>query len=101
MACLLFAATAAWSLTVALLGSTEALLFCTPALLLALPLAFGRYLGEAALETLRVRHRAPTRAPAALVRPRLAPLWCRVPRGGGLIAASLAKRPPPALLFLN
>jgi hypothetical protein len=94
-----FLITAAWCLTVALLGSTEVLLFLAPALLLALPLAFGCYVGEEKLARIRARRRPPLRRPAAEVCA-LVPRAVRalLPRGGTLIAAALAKRPPPHLL---
>jgi hypothetical protein len=91
----LFAVTAIWSLALALFGLTDALLYMAPALLVALPLALGRFLGEERLAALRARER---------VRPRLRPAGAisgdprppaLVPRGGLLIASSLAKRPPP------
>jgi hypothetical protein len=67
-------------------------------LVLALPLLGGRYVGEERL--VRLARRAPVRRP----RPRSAapPVGHRAvrraaPRGGLLIAASMAVRPPPAL----
>jgi hypothetical protein len=71
----------------------------SPALVLALPLLAGRYVGEeriarlAARFVVRVRRAAPRltarlpRAPRTLV-----------PRGGRLLACSLAERGPPAAL---
>jgi hypothetical protein len=90
----LLAFAVAWSFAMALAGSTEALLYLAPALLLALPLAFGSYVGEELLSAARSRSVAPRRRPAdspALPRPLLA----LVPRGGRLLAASLAERAPP------
>src|SRR5918992_5151357 len=89
----LLIATSACGLALALAGAADGLLFLVPALILALPLARGRYVGEAALLARRRPrlNRAP-RAPA-----RFAPTGVRerrALRGGRLIAASLAKRPP-------
>jgi hypothetical protein len=99
-AALLLAATLAWTLALALLGASNVLLFCAPALLLALPLAFNRYVGEdtlAALATRRPCRRRP--APALVPGSRFAPYF--TVRGGRLIAASLAKRPPPHAVALT
>jgi hypothetical protein len=89
-------ATAAWSLVLAALGSTTGLLFLVPALLLALPLALGRYLGENALEAVRTRRRPRPRPARAVLPAATQALLTLLPRGGRLIAASLAKRPPPS-----
>jgi len=71
-------------------------LIAVPALLLLLPLAAGRYVGSERLA--RLARRAPRPRPArgarAVVR---RPLARRpAPRGGLLIAVSLARRGPPA-----
>jgi hypothetical protein len=72
------------------------LLFVAPALVLALPLILGRYVGEDQIAEL-------ARRPATA--------WCRAPiaepvprsfvrvmqRGGRLVGSALAKRPPPAV----
>ena len=73
-----------------------------PALLLALPLAFGRYIGEDQLERCRDSLRVPPPRRRA-VRTGQPPRSLRVlmPRGGALIAADLASRPPPHLLQLT
>jgi hypothetical protein len=72
------------------------LLLLAPVLLLAVPLALGRYVGEDALERLRAAVHRPRalRAPVAAPRPRCAPVLAV--RGGRLIGAALAVRPPPA-----
>lgn len=79
-----------------LLGAEE-LLHTLPLLALLLPLLGGRYLGEERLVAL-VRSRVARRP----VRPGLAHRPARValglPRGGRLIATSLAVRPPPVAL---
>jgi hypothetical protein len=89
---------AMWSFGAAALGSDKALLFFVPVLLLLLPLAFGRYPGEELLCKLRKRvasrgSRKRTSAPAPTPRP--SPVLS-IPRGGALLAAGLATRPPPA-----
>ncbi len=87
-----------WSLGIAALGAHQVLLFMVPALLLALPLALGRYVGEERLGRLRDRiaqPRSPRRVPASGRAPRR-DTGLMVPRGGALIAFGLATRPPPA-----
>jgi hypothetical protein len=76
-----------------------ALLYAAPLLIVALPLVAGRYVGEERIVRLagmagRRRRRAEPRAsaPAGTRRALRA-----VPRGGRLIAHSLAVRPPPAV----
>ncbi len=86
-------------LTVAILAVSsidQAVLCALPALILPLLLALRRYPGERALMSLA--------SPCALRRPRAASrprppvsVWIGVPRGGLLIARSLADRPPPHL----
>jgi hypothetical protein len=96
----LFAALAllsgAWLAAHAVGGLDVGLLHLLPAIAILLPLLAGRYLGADALVAIaRRRHGRPRprRIAARLPRPRRA-----VPRGGRLIAASLAERGPPALL---
>jgi hypothetical protein len=74
-------------------GLTDALAYLLPALLLLLALAARRYPGERALLALIVRGRRRRAHVDALLRPRPRAL---LPRGGRLIATSLAVRPPPA-----
>jgi hypothetical protein len=90
----LLIATSACCLALALVGATDGLPFLVPALLLALPLARGLYVGESTLLALAApsRRRSP-RAPARSVPTGLGER--HVFRGARLIAASLAKRPPP------
>jgi hypothetical protein len=94
------AITLCWVAVLAAAGSTDALLFLMPALLIAIPLLGGRYLGEELIVRLAARRARPSRratgSPAWLAPP--APESWR-PRGTGLLAFSLAKRPPPALLL--
>ena len=84
-----------------LVGVSADILLALPALLFALPLLAGRYVGEDRLARLAAAFVAARRRPAASVptTARRAPL--AVPRGGRLIAASLAVRPPPARLRLT
>jgi hypothetical protein len=79
-------------------AGTEALL-AAPLLALLVPLLAGRYLGEERIERLAAAraprcHTVPARrvAPPALRPPRVL-----LPRGGRLLATSLAVRPPPLL----
>jgi hypothetical protein len=71
-------------------------LFLAPAVLLALPLLLGRYVGEERMVALLrpVRRARAVRAPRRVgaSRPPLV-----IHRGGELIARSLAVRPPPLL----
>jgi len=74
------------------------LLYGAPLLLIVAPLLAGRYLGEERLARAAARRRGsrPRAAlriglPAATLRP-----LAELPRGGRLIAFSLASRPPPA-----
>jgi hypothetical protein len=78
-------------------GAGEGVLMLAPALLLAAVLGTGRYVGEDAIA--RVRRAAPPRrrvARAAALVPASHRVTRRItPRGGLLLAASLATRPPP------
>ncbi len=86
---------------VAVPGVAEGLAFVLPAVVLLAALVVRRYPGERVLSRLRARrlrvaHAGP-RAGACCAqrsRPR-----ARMPRGGRLIAASLAVRPPPLRRF--
>lgn len=84
------------------LGAPVDLLLAAPVLLLALPLLSGGYVGEELLHRIarsrasrHPRRRVPSDGPPA--RPARTP----VPRGGALIAASLAVRPPPAAAIVR
>ena len=81
-----------------LVGVHSDILLALPALLFALPLLAGRYVGEEHLAKLAAAFVATRRRPSATLptKARRAPL--AVPRGGRLIAAALAVRPPPAAL---
>ncbi len=93
------AVAACWAVALALTGSTDVLLFLAPALLIAVPLIAGRYVGEkliARLVEARVeKRRRPARTPDSTPPPPA--VW--LPRGTRLIAFSLAERPPPARLL--
>ncbi|HEX5853738.1 MAG TPA: hypothetical protein VFY36_11670 [Solirubrobacteraceae bacterium] len=86
----------AWLTARSLLDLDVGLLFLTPALVLALPLLAGRYIGAERLSRIaRARSPRTRRAAGAGLTPRAFKLV--PPRGGMLIAASLAVRPPPAV----
>lgn len=92
--------TLCWVAALAVAGSTDALLFLAPALLIVIPLLGGHYIGEELIVRLAARRARPPRQTATSPARRLPPApqsWR--PRGTGLIAFSLAKRPPPAPLF--
>jgi hypothetical protein len=77
-------------------GLTTPLLFLAPCLLVLAPLLAGRYLGERSLLRLaRAVRRRPSRRRPATARARRRPAARALARGGGLIACSLAVRPPP------
>src|SRR5687768_5923523 len=81
---------------VGLLALAAGPLATLPVLLAFVPLLAGRYLGSAALDrliearTTVARQRSPRRLAGARALRSI-----RFPRGGSLIASSLAKRPPP------
>ena len=93
------AITVCWLVVLGVTGSTDALLFLAPALLIAIPLCGGRYVGHELIVSLAARRARPPRRPTtAPARPLPAPPRNWRPRGAGLIAFSLAKRPPPLRL---
>lgn len=96
------AVTVCWIAVLGITGSTDALLFLAPALLIAIPLFAGRYFGEELIAKLIARKdgRRPRRAPTSLL-PTPPFLGARLPRGTSLLAFSLAKRPPPSLRLLT
>jgi hypothetical protein len=84
-------------LAVVLAGLPAEAPLVAPVLVLLAPLLFGRYLGEARITRLRdhIRRPAPRRH-ASPQRMRLRRTPCVVlPRGGDLLAAAMAVRPPP------
>jgi hypothetical protein len=92
------AITVCWALALALAGSTDALLFMAPALLLVAPLLAGRYVGESLITKLSAERRPRRRRSASRASTPPPPaLW--LPRGASLLARSLAERPPPAPLL--
>jgi hypothetical protein len=92
---LAFAITACWALTLAFAGSTDGLLFLAPALLIVAPLVAGHYVGEGLIERLADGRARARRRPSAYAAPAPRPPALWLPRGTGLLAFSLAKRPPP------
>jgi hypothetical protein len=92
-------ALAGWVLMHGVGFSGEGLVMLAPALLFAVPLLAGRYVGERAIGRVRDARAgasAPRRRSTAAV-PRRRPSLALVPRGGLLLASSLATRPPPTL----
>ncbi|HVY78004.1 MAG TPA: hypothetical protein VG898_05820 [Solirubrobacterales bacterium] len=88
------ALTLLWVAGLAIAGSTDTLLFLAPALLIAVPLFCGLYVGEELIAKLGARRRERRRRPHALpAKPPALRTWR--PSGASLIAFSLAKRPPP------
>ncbi|MCW3009439.1 MAG: hypothetical protein JWP17_4065 [Solirubrobacterales bacterium] len=78
-------------------GMVEGIAMLAPALALLVPLLAGRYVGEQTIHRVRRSRMAPAArrrraVPRALPRRVAATL---VPRGGLLLASSLATRPPP------
>ena len=87
-------------IVLSLIGLHNDVLLCLPVLLLLLSLVAGCYVGEEGLNRLAAGPSQPSRrrrAPAPMVTTRRSSFRA-LPRGGQLIAASLAVRPPPAAL---
>jgi hypothetical protein len=81
-------------------GMGEGVTMLAPALALFVPLLAGRYVGEQTIHRFRTARTTPAprrRAALRLHLARRAPA-ALVPRGGLLLAASLATRPPPHLV---
>ena len=96
---LLAVALAAFPAALLVPGMETGLLILSPAIFLLASLLSGHYVGERSLHRLAaaVRSRRPRRARSTdrpLPRPR-----ALMPRGGRLVATSLAVRPPPLLLL--
>lgn len=88
----------AWLVVQALTGSDAGLLYVAPALVLALPLIGGRYVGEGQLNLVASKRTArPRRAAVRLLSTHT--FVRAMSRGGRLVASSLAKRPPPSQAF--
>jgi hypothetical protein len=79
-----------------LVGGHGDILLAAPALVLALPLLAGRYVGEQRLARLAAALDCAPRRPAPALAPNARRASHRLPRGGRLLACSLAVRPPPA-----
>ena len=79
-----------------LVGVHTDVLLALPALLFALPLLAGRYVGEQRLALLAAAYVARRRRPVGSLRTTARRCTLAVPRGGRLLASSLAVRPPPA-----
>jgi hypothetical protein len=96
LSCALVTVAGALAVAHAATGVGADALIAAPALLLLLPLVVGRYVGSERLVRLVRRIRRPVRRrgdrPVARRRPDRRP----APRGGLLIAVSLARRGPPA-----
>lgn len=93
------AVTVCWLAVLAVTGSTDVLLFIAPALLIAIPLFGGRYVGGELVVKLAARRvRSRRRSAVTPTWPLPAPPEYWRPRGAGLIAFSLAGRPPPLRL---
>jgi len=84
-----------------LVGVDADVLLAAPVLLFALPLLAGRYVGEEHLARLAAAFVAVARRAARALAGRARRSPRALPRGGRLIAASLAVRPPPAVLRLT
>ncbi len=82
---------------------TPTLLYAAPLLLVALPLLAGRYLGEDRFVRLAQGARERRRRPVQRLSAPAGARWAlrAVPRGGRLIADSLAVRPPPVALLVR
>jgi hypothetical protein len=83
-------------MSLTLVGVHSDVLLAVPVLLLVLPLLAGRYVGEEQLARLAAAFVTPRRRPARTLVPTARRVAHRLPRGGRLIAASLAVRPPPS-----
>jgi hypothetical protein len=83
-------------MSLTLVGVHSDVLLAVPVLVLALPLLAGRYVGEEQLARLAAVFVAPRRRCAAKLASGARRAPRRLPRGGRLIAESLAVRPPPS-----
>ncbi len=92
----LAALTLALALATVVVGVPADALLAAPVLVFALPLLAGRYVGEEQLARLAASFLGARRRPAATVASRARRCAGALPRGGRLIAAALAVRPPPA-----
>ena len=90
-----------WVIALAVAGSTDVLLFLAPALLIAIPLFCGLYVGEELIVKLAGGRRRPRRRAAVSYAPVPRPPLAWSPRGTRLLAFSRAERPPPLRLLLE
>ncbi len=81
-----------------LIGVHSDVLLALPVLLVAVPLVAGRYVGEERLARLAAAFVASRRRRPASSRSTARRSPRALPRGGRLIASSLAVRPPPAAM---
>ncbi len=79
-----------------LFGIHSDVLLIAPVLVFALPLLAGRYVGEEQLARLAAAFELVRRRPASVLAPHAGGPRQILPRGGRLLACSLAVRPPPA-----
>lgn len=94
LALAVLAVVAVWSVLEASTGIELGLHYLAPAVILVVLLVLGRYVGEEKLVAFSTRLSKPRRRPTfRLAIPRSADRV--IHRGGRLVAASLAKRPPP------
>ena len=98
---LLAVALAAFPVALIVPGIDVGVLFLSPAIVLLASLLSGRYVGEDRLSRLAAAFRphARRRRPRAAAPARRPSRHLPMPRGGSLLATSLAVRPPPALLI--
>ena len=80
-----------------LLGVHSDVLLAAPALVSALPLLAGCFVGEEQLTRLVAAFSVARRRPAGTIASRARRAPRRLPRGGRLIATALAVRPPPLI----
>jgi hypothetical protein len=90
-------ATSAALLTATAAGHADLLVYAAPVFILAVPLLAGRYVGEETLQRMRGARTVRRRLAPALAAPACRRPAALLPRGGRLIADSLAERPPPLL----
>lgn len=96
---LLATAVAAFPVALIVPGLEVGVLFLSPAIILLASLMSGRYVGEERLQRLAAACRPDRRRrPRAVVQARLPRPRAALPRGGCLVATSLAVRPPPLCL---
>src|ERR1700680_799390 len=87
----------AWLIARSIVGLGTGFVFLLPAVIMALPLVAGRYIGAERLGRIS-RSRSPRRRRVPAGSPVRRTFRPAPPRGGLLIAVSLAVRPPPLVL---